>query len=654
MKKKSPSTNPENSSFDRQIKWVRWILLFSALILYGPSVTYDFTLDDDSFYINNPLVKQGVSHVGTIFSSSSLGAGSSATINQPYRPLTMLSFALDKSLFNATARGAHLVNLILYALLLQVLFTLLKKLFPTLPLLLIGSISLLFAAHPIHSEVVASIKSRDEILAALFGFLAWIRFIDLLTGTKKGVLQHVVTGFLFLLAVLSKESGIVFLALAPLSAILLSKVSIKHAAKATLPLVVGGITFVLIRQAVIGNAMGTSAMPILDNILFAARNGTESIATRFAILYHYLKLIIIPWPLVWDYSYQQLPVVDWTSGTAWLGLISMAVLLVMSILFVRKNPLIAFCAGFYLLSIAPISNIFFVNSTTLGERLLFVPSLSWCIAIPVILQRVAWASHRWSLIGTATIVTAFTVLTLRASAHWKNDLTLFQHGVAVSPNSARTHFNLGTTYWKTAQQSVNNQEIKGFATLAISEIRRSLDLYPNNFMAMTNLGCLYDMVGNFDSSRYCFEKSLSIFPNQPMIGTNLSSISVKEGLRLESIGDERGAIASYLKSAAYDSLNLSPLNNLGLLYTRKQQYDSAFIYFSLALSINGTDASTLENYAVASFFAHKYDQAIAFATKHITLYGNSRKMLGVLSDCNYAKGNFAEVNRLRVLLEPTQ
>ncbi|MFM7729347.1 MAG: hypothetical protein ACKO7B_21795, partial [Flavobacteriales bacterium] len=62
--------------------------------------------------------------------------------------------------------------------------------------------------------------------------------------------------------------------------------------------------------------------------------------------------------------------------------------------------------------------------------------------------------------------------------------------------------------------------------------------------------------------------------------------------------------------------------------------------------------ATLENYAVTAFLAKDYDQAIRLAQKHILLYGNSRPMLGVLSDCYYAKGNYDEVMRLRKLLEP--
>ena len=173
-----------------------------------------------------------------------------------------------------------------------------------------------------------------------------------------------------------------------------------------------------------------------------------------------------------------------------------------------------------------------------------------------------------------------------------------------------------------------------------------------DFMAMTNLGCLYELKGDLDTSRIWFEQSLKSYPEQPIIPTNISNILNKKGSQAEVAGEQDEAKRLYQESAAYDKRNTAPLNSLGLMYARRQAYDSAFFYFNAALAINGEDRSALENFAVSSFLAKDYDQAIRLAQKHVLLYGNSRSMLGVLSDCYYAKGNYEEVMRLRKLLVP--
>ena len=106
------------------------------------------------------------------FSYGSLNKFDGTVGVQPYRPLTLLYFGIQKTFFDNSTSAAHLLNVLLYALLSLVLFSLLQRLFPKLHVWFIGLITLLFVAHPIHTEVICSVKSVDELLAGLFGFLA--------------------------------------------------------------------------------------------------------------------------------------------------------------------------------------------------------------------------------------------------------------------------------------------------------------------------------------------------------------------------------------------------------------------------------------------------------------------------------------------------
>ena len=163
---KNKSTNNEQAS---SIKWIRIVLVILGLVLYGASVGFDYTLDDDLFVVKNEKVQNGISSITSIFTS-----GTKSDIGTlPYRPVMLSSFAIENSFFGNNASMRHLMNVVLYIVLLQLVFSLLLKLIPNTNALFPGLIVLIYAAHPIHTEVVSSVKGRDELLAALFGFLAW-------------------------------------------------------------------------------------------------------------------------------------------------------------------------------------------------------------------------------------------------------------------------------------------------------------------------------------------------------------------------------------------------------------------------------------------------------------------------------------------------
>jgi hypothetical protein len=226
MQKQSPPSKNKNNISDNTstIKWIRIALVILGFVLYGACVGFDYTLDDDLFVVKNEKVQNGISAIPSIFTS-----GTKSLIGTlPYRPVVLGSFAIEQSLFDNNPAVRHFFNIVIYIVLLQVLFSLLLKLFKNYSSIFIACIVLLYAAHPIHTEVVSSVKGRDELLAALFGFLAWKTLIDFNTENIFNYKKLIVGSLLFLLSCLSKESGIVFLALIPLWNFMVLDKSIKH------------------------------------------------------------------------------------------------------------------------------------------------------------------------------------------------------------------------------------------------------------------------------------------------------------------------------------------------------------------------------------------------------------------------------------------
>jgi hypothetical protein len=198
--------------------WQILVLIFMAFLLYGQTIRNGYMLDDRLVITENSVVKQGVSGIPTLLTHDSFygfdnDLGRTGQ-RKTYRPLSFVMFAVEWQFFPNMPVAGHIVHVILYAGLGVVLLFLLRRLFRASSKEKNGSFltewlpfgaALLFVVHPIHTEVVNNIKSRDEILAllcALGSLLLLIKSID--TTSPK---LHVTSVLLFGLALLSKESA---------------------------------------------------------------------------------------------------------------------------------------------------------------------------------------------------------------------------------------------------------------------------------------------------------------------------------------------------------------------------------------------------------------------------------------------------------------
>ena len=176
-----------------------------VFFLYGNTLFNDYSLDDELVIRDNLKIHQGIKGIPEILTThySSIG-----DIRFEYRPVVLITFALEYSLWGENPFYSHLINIILYIILLFVIFKVLQLSFKDYSILFIFLILLLYATHPIHTEVVASLKNRDELLSSLFGFL-FIYYILIFLDKQKII--FVVSALIFLfLGVLSKKSAFIF------------------------------------------------------------------------------------------------------------------------------------------------------------------------------------------------------------------------------------------------------------------------------------------------------------------------------------------------------------------------------------------------------------------------------------------------------------
>ncbi len=199
--------------FKSVIFWVLAIVFFC----YANSLTNDYNMDDEIVTVNHPLTSKGISAIPDILKSPYF---QSDIYSYEYRPIVHISFAIEHQFLGQSPFVSHLINLLLYLLLIYVAFDLLKRLFPAINQTILAAIVLVFALHPTHTEVVASIKNRDEILALLFSFLAWREAIKFTTTKQWWRILLVV--LLFNLAMGAKVTVLSFAIIIPISILLLN------------------------------------------------------------------------------------------------------------------------------------------------------------------------------------------------------------------------------------------------------------------------------------------------------------------------------------------------------------------------------------------------------------------------------------------------
>src|SRR5688572_20399142 len=173
------------------------IVVFSIVIValcFANSLPNDFIGDDQLIVVSNPAIRN-ISPVQFLLSPF----WGDKTVFGIYRPMVVLSFSIEYSIWERWAPGYRLVNLLLHAINGVLVFLLAQGLLQSLPAA--WAATAVYLAHPVHTEAVIGIAGRSELLAAMFFFIAWLMFRQRQTG---------LCAVAFLLSLLSKENAIAF------------------------------------------------------------------------------------------------------------------------------------------------------------------------------------------------------------------------------------------------------------------------------------------------------------------------------------------------------------------------------------------------------------------------------------------------------------
>ena len=560
-----------------------------GVIIYLNTLHHGFVLDDYSVILENRITKQGVKAIPQIFSSS-YRSGYYLGTDELYRPIPKSIFAISWNLFGDNPLPLHLLNIVLYGVTGIVLFNFCYLLFPNLIFSFVAS--MLFVLHPVHTEVVANIKSVDEILSFLLCISACI-FLVRYVQTKK-IATLVLTSICFFTALLSKESSITFLAIFPLLIFIKSvkketSLNWSAAIKPILTLVAFAFLFLIIRHSVLSK-IASGDPSIADNLLMAAKSYDQKFATSIMILGMYLKLLFIPHPLVFDYSFNQIPLVG--MGNIWF-ILSLAIhigLLLWAVLLWKKNKLLSFTILFYFISMSIYANIFYMIGSSFGERFLYTASFGFCMAVAYALSLLSKNQNAETVSSFfKTNLTVFLILfpvagvfaykTITRNTVWKSNYTLYANDVNLSPNSTRTHYYYGNLLAKDDfQNGKTDQEKDSIQKLALSELEKSVAIFPFGD-AYNQMGIIYNKRKDFKKSFESYQLAMKAAPNDPMIQNNLGSLYFNMGQIPE-------AKACYEKAVLLNPSYSEAWMNLGSACGMLKQYDEAVTNYLKAIKFD--------------------------------------------------------------------
>lgn len=584
-----------------------------ALIAYCNTLANGFVLDDFIVMKRNSIVAKGFSGIPELFATP-YHHGHSAIANDLYRPLALAMFAMEYQVFGGGPGGSHLMNILVFAGCVMLLFLFLNNLFEQRKTVMVFVAALLFALHPIHTEVVANIKSRDELLCFLFSFAALLTFMKYVQGGK---LQHMLGGVLFVfLALLSKETAITLLAVVPLVFFFYNKVSRNRSIIITVGTVVITGIYLAIRFSVLAkyNANHSGVVSFIDNILVNAPSASVKLATAVSIMGSYIKLLFFPNPLICDYSYSSIPFVGFGNIGVIVSLLAYVAIAVLGIQRLVKQPkdLLAFGLLFFLITISLFSNIPFLIGAAKAERFVFFASGGFCIAI-------AWVIDKWIIKADRAEITVlksgkvlavlipicllYAGATIARNADWKDNNTLYAADVVKAPENSRLHYYLGTDlliFEETGGMDMATK--KDLANSGIAHLKTALAIYPQFSLVISELGTTYFNLKNYDSAAVYFEKALQQVATDTIAMHNLSAVYFFQQKYDQSVAVCKAAIA-------IDPGYIRGYRNMGSCYLKMAKYDSAIYALRTAIAMEPGSNSSYQNIAYSFKLSGNMDSA---------------------------------------------
>ena len=582
----SPAKEP-GSRWQSHIK-LSFLLGLIAFAVYANTLKNGFVLDDSVMIVNNDYVKEGIAAIPKLLVTPHQ-MGHWVNANDEYRPLALVMHAAEYQLWELSPMPYHFINILLFAGCVVLLFLFLWELLARKRMAVAFIAALLFALHPIHTEVVANVKSGDELLSFL---LAFAGLLVCTRYARDGRPMLLAAGILcFFLAHLAKETVFTFLAIVPVVFFCFVNENKKRSLYRSLGFALAAALFLITRYAVLSHWHVSSVPDISDIENALERKGLPAatrLATAILMMGMYVKLLFVPYPLLSDYTFNTMPYAHFSDVPVLLSVAlyaGLAAVAVMRFVKDRKDPY-AFAIFFFFVTIALFSNIFIAIKATMGERFMFYPSVGFCLAAALLLEQ--WAGKAEGtgmdiikqpkvLAVLLPVCLLFAVDTIARNGDWINNYTLYTTDAKKTPDNCRINYLAGDELFTMYHRETNPAEKQRLLGETIPYFRRAVTINPEYQFALADLGAAYYCNGQYDSAEYYDRAAIRNSPKYALVRNNLSGVYMSTKQYRKDVDLCRESIAAVPQ-------NVNAYADLGICYRELGRYDSAMYFLDMGIA----------------------------------------------------------------------
>jgi tetratricopeptide (TPR) repeat protein len=651
-------------------KFYIWIIILATFILYGNSINNEYALDDNIVVEGNKLVEKGVVAIPEIFMSR---YSTDKKQSYDYRPIVISTFAIEKQFFKhlpekqtkeekkrkdklTQANVSHFINVVLYALTCILLFNFFVTIFTKQQTIFSFLITILFLAHPLHTEVVASIKNRDEMLM-LIGMLLTMKYFLRYAETKQ--IKYYFLGILStLFALASKNNGMALIGLVPV-VLYFTKAETKTVVISFLTILFLFVGFAQIQKIILPSTQ-VRIYEYFENPLMYEGWSMKRISASLYFSWFYLEMLIFPKNLSFYYGYNQIPIATWGYWQVWASLLFYLSIGIYGIYSFIKREVVGLSVVFWFGLMMGVNNIKFLLPGIVADRFAFTFSIGFLIILTWLLFKIFKVEMNKEakkievsngfLVAYTIVLLAYSTRTIARNPDWHDYMTLFENDIEHLSESAKAHALISNTlYPKIAQEgqkNPNNPALQNDIQQIIYHYKESIRIDSNYTTSINNLGSVYvNFLRDYPTAiKYC-SKAIEQDPNYLEAHFNLA-------YSYAAISDFDNSLNHFIKvleidpnyNKAYEMLiQLLEKNNKimegvdALLVVAEKSKNPKNIYINIAnlysLKSNGDYTLSIKYFEKA----YQYDTTDKVLCSHIVkLYqaiGNTQKANEYLINC---------------------
>lgn len=552
------------------------LIIITGFSIYANSLNGKFIMDDNVLIKEN-IRKERVLDISRIFKKNiELDVETEFKL---YRPLQILSYIIDYSLWGLNPRGYHFTNILLHILSTITLYLLINIIYQDKAISFFTSIT--FLTHPVHTEAVAYISGRSDPLSTFLFLICFMCYIKRLK--LKNILLYILMIISYILALLSRENTIILPAL-----ILGYHYFFKKKLQVIDFISISIITIIYITLRI------TILRPFLTHPV-SSTNIIQRLPGLFIAMYNYIKILLFPLNLHMEYGNR---LFKWTDPRTIAGILITLSL----IMYILKNKTMSFPLYWFLTAIIPVSNIYPLNAY-MAEHWLYLPSVGFFLILSFGLYYI-YRIKKYRFIAIPTLIainSSYSFLTVRQNYYWRDPLTFFERTLQFVPDSVTAYNNLGIIY------SDMGEKRKG-----ISYLEKAIELDPKNSKAYNNLGNVYSSIGKIDNAISLYKKAIEIDKTYTKAYFNLGNM-------YKSIGKNEEAITYYKKAIEISPNFIDGYVNLGVTYRDMDNTNEAIAVYKKAIALDPYYAVTYNNLSAAYYYNKQYALAIENMDKAVEL-----------------------------------